>query len=486
MRIATAVTRAIYCTSEHSFNIKMGLFDDLPDVDGPKAGTGQVLKPFGAGLSTTKTAESTSSITKNATAPNGAQVSESSSSSNKDCADKKPSVTSWSATAIMFKPPPTRKPSHPPKPKVSAIAAASTTIKTTIVSVPENVTPIEADPPSFRGNIPTTSGATKKWSISSSSLKRKQASGKGANKKGALAPPSFTDDYDPLRPNEYQYSKDELRRLKHEKDAANSRRNDHSSRKKRSHSQDSHEDDNNNQSGDESDVLHRAHRDRRRKSRHSGTDASDDDRDSKTSSRRRRESSPVSSHRHRRSPSKEVNPAVAPKSLINLGESGDDAYLRRLQMSQQQGQLAPAPLPPVKVNSTAHSGPDVHQRSAALATKEGTMPAASPMPISHVVLLKNMVGPGEVDDTLQDETADECKKYGEVDSCLIYEVPNGLVPDEQAVRIFLKFKSLDGAQKALLDLNGRFFGGRQVVAESYDEAAFAKFDLARGLVLNRR
>ena len=33
-----------------------------------------------------------------------------------------------------------------------------------------------------------------------------------------------------------------------------------------------------------------------------------------------------------------------------------------------------------------------------------------------------MVGPGEVDDDLQPETAEECAKYGEVVKVLVYEV----------------------------------------------------------------
>lgn len=33
-----------------------------------------------------------------------------------------------------------------------------------------------------------------------------------------------------------------------------------------------------------------------------------------------------------------------------------------------------------------------------------------------------MVGPGEVDDDLEPETAEECSKYGEVDKCVIFEV----------------------------------------------------------------
>ena len=36
--------------------------------------------------------------------------------------------------------------------------------------------------------------------------------------------------------------------------------------------------------------------------------------------------------------------------------------------------------------------------------------------------LQNMVGPGEVDDDLEPETAEECSKYGEVQKVVIYEV----------------------------------------------------------------
>ena len=36
--------------------------------------------------------------------------------------------------------------------------------------------------------------------------------------------------------------------------------------------------------------------------------------------------------------------------------------------------------------------------------------------------VQNMVGPGEVDEELESETADECSKYGKVIKCLIFEV----------------------------------------------------------------
>ena len=51
----------------------------------------------------------------------------------------------------------------------------------------------------------------------------------------------------------------------------------------------------------------------------------------------------------------------------------------------------------------------------------GSTPSASPLP-STVVLLKNMVGPGEVDTTLEAETAEECARFGRVERCTVYEV----------------------------------------------------------------
>lgn len=39
-----------------------------------------------------------------------------------------------------------------------------------------------------------------------------------------------------------------------------------------------------------------------------------------------------------------------------------------------------------------------------------------------VFMLQNMVGPGEVDEELEPETAEECTKYGKVNKCVIFEV----------------------------------------------------------------
>lgn len=97
---------------------------------------------------------------------------------------------------------------------------------------------------------------------------------------------------------------------------------------------------------------------------------------------------------------------------------------------------------------------------------------------TRILLLQNMVGPGEVDDDLEAETKEECTKYGEVIKCLIYEIPNKRVPDDEAVRIFVEFKDVASTRKAISDLNGRYFGGRVVKATSYEESKFNKYELA--------
>ncbi|KAG6613647.1 mRNA splicing factor [Phytophthora cinnamomi] len=103
--------------------------------------------------------------------------------------------------------------------------------------------------------------------------------------------------------------------------------------------------------------------------------------------------------------------------------------------------------------------------------------SSSRVSTSRVVLLQNMVGPGEVDDELQDEVKGECSDtYGPVTKCTIYEV-TGRVPPEEAVRIFVQFKNAEDATKALTGLNGRFFGGRKVKAVYYDESKFERMDL---------
>ncbi|PPR81082.1 hypothetical protein GOBAR_AA39634 [Gossypium barbadense] len=99
-------------------------------------------------------------------------------------------------------------------------------------------------------------------------------------------------------------------------------------------------------------------------------------------------------------------------------------------------------------------------------------------PPTRVLLLRNMVGPGEVDDELEDEVGSECAKYGTVTRVLIFEITEPNFPADEAVRIFIQFERSEETTKALIDLDGRFFGGRVVKASFYDEERFSKNELA--------
>ncbi|CAE8683760.1 unnamed protein product, partial [Polarella glacialis] len=105
------------------------------------------------------------------------------------------------------------------------------------------------------------------------------------------------------------------------------------------------------------------------------------------------------------------------------------------------------------------------------------MRAAPARPPTRVLLLNNMVGKGEVDEDLEEETGEEAGKYGKLVRCTIKELKE--LPDDQAVRIFLQYEQVEAATKAFADMNGRYFGGRVVKARFYDEEVFAKGDLER-------
>ncbi|WIA42186.1 hypothetical protein OEZ86_009449 [Tetradesmus obliquus] len=96
----------------------------------------------------------------------------------------------------------------------------------------------------------------------------------------------------------------------------------------------------------------------------------------------------------------------------------------------------------------------------------------------RAVVLRNMVGPGEVDEDLEEEVGTELTKYGTVTDVMIFEVTTPGWPAEEAVRIFAQFDRTEAATRALVDLQGRFFGGRQVRAAFFSEERFEKQQLA--------
>ncbi|KAI8882691.1 hypothetical protein K501DRAFT_220711 [Backusella circina FSU 941] len=181
-----------------------------------------------------------------------------------------------------------------------------------------------------------------------------------------------------------------------------------------------------------------------------------------------------------------------PQTKININESADDAYMRRAMLSQQQQRPDESTTQDVARKVLGKYG---WQEGQGLGREKDGIKEALQVKttgggsgviinnyrdeiISKVILLTNMVGPGEVDDMLQEETAEECGKYGRVERCLIFEVPHGKISDDRAVRIFVKFSETESARSAIADLDGRYFGGRVVSATSFDSARFDRLDLA--------
>ncbi|CAH1173552.1 unnamed protein product [Phaedon cochleariae] len=99
---------------------------------------------------------------------------------------------------------------------------------------------------------------------------------------------------------------------------------------------------------------------------------------------------------------------------------------------------------------------------------------------TRVVILRNMVGPEEVDETLQEEIQEECSKFGSVERVIIYNEKQSEEDDDSdvIVKIFVEFTETREAETARDALNGRYFGGRMVRAALYDQSLFDHSDFS--------
>lgn len=96
---------------------------------------------------------------------------------------------------------------------------------------------------------------------------------------------------------------------------------------------------------------------------------------------------------------------------------------------------------------------------------------------SGVVVLRNMVTAEEIDDDLEEEITEECSRFGEVSRVVIYQEKQG--EEEEAeiiVKIFVEFAKGEDADSAKNALNGRWFGGRTIQANIYDEDKYRAQD----------
>lgn len=76
---------------------------------------------------------------------------------------------------------------------------------------------------------------------------------------------------------------------------------------------------------------------------------------------------------------------------------------------------------------------------------------------SRVVILRNMVSPEDVDESLQEDIQDECSKYGIVERVIIYNERQS-EDDEDAeviVKVFVEFSQMSGEFKFCFLCNER-------------------------------
>ncbi|CAF0796818.1 unnamed protein product [Brachionus calyciflorus] len=98
---------------------------------------------------------------------------------------------------------------------------------------------------------------------------------------------------------------------------------------------------------------------------------------------------------------------------------------------------------------------------------------------TRVIVLRNMVGPEDVDEELEIEITEECEKFGEVERVVIYQEKQSEEEDaEIIVKIFVEFTNPRSTESAVTSLNGRYFAGRIVKAETYDQEAYDARDLS--------
>ncbi|XP_070700929.1 poly(U)-binding-splicing factor PUF60a [Pempheris klunzingeri] len=98
---------------------------------------------------------------------------------------------------------------------------------------------------------------------------------------------------------------------------------------------------------------------------------------------------------------------------------------------------------------------------------------------STVMVLRNMVGPDDIDDDLEGEVTEECGKFGQVKRVIIYQERQGEEDDADIiVKIFVEFSEVAEMNRAIQALNHRWFGGRKVVAELYNQERFDNSDLS--------
>lgn len=118
--------------------------------------------------------------------------------------------------------------------------------------------------------------------------------------------------------------------------------------------------------------------------------------------------------------------------------------------------------------------------------------------VSNVLMLRNMVSADEeIDDSLQLDVYEECAKFGPITQVVIHvekvasrleandkTQTNSDVQQSDQVKIFVKFKNSSGSYNARQALDGRFYAGRRVSADYYDQQSFKLSDYGQQATLS--
>ncbi|XP_046386034.1 poly(U)-binding-splicing factor half pint isoform X2 [Ischnura elegans] len=175
--------------------------------------------------------------------------------------------------------------------------------------------------------------------------------------------------------------------------------------------------------------------------------------------------------------SQQLNPAAA-AAVVAAATNPQDALRKAQEQAQQQEELQK------KLMEDAEPQTLQQQENISIkgqSARHLVMQKLMRKNESRVVILRNMVEPEDVDETLQEEIQDECSKFGVVDRVIIYNEKQSEDEDDDAeiiVKIFVEFSNNSEAESARDALNGRYFGGRLVKAELYDQALFDHSDFS--------
>ena len=90
------------------------------------------------------------------------------------------------------------------------------------------------------------------------------------------------------------------------------------------------------------------------------------------------------------------------------------------------------------------------------------------------MVLKNMVGPEDLDDELEAEVTDECGKYGNVNRVIIYQEKQSEEDDaEIIVKIFVEFSDQTGKILFLNTVTDRLLTTTSLLARLYESTGRA-------------